>query len=221
MKVDMKARIDAAPEAQRKAPKQPAARRKRAKTDLATAHPVGEQIRDLRKLKGMTIPELAAQIGRSVGYVSQIERNISALSISSLQEICDALGVQIASLFHAQAPVPEAEKGFVVRKKSRRKLEFLGSAITEELLSPNLTGQIEMILTTIEPGGTTGDRGRIRRGEEAGYVIEGSVELWVGEKHVTLRRGDAFTFARTGSHCCVNPNGKSAVILWITTPPSY
>lgn len=203
------------------ATKQPSNAAPAAAVEIGSTHPVGEQIRDLRKLKGVTIPALAARIGKSVGYVSQIERNLSAVSISSLQEISDALGVQIASFFQAQAPVPELEKGFVVRKGCRRKLEFIGSGITEELLSPSLTGQLELILTTIEPGGSTGEKDRVRRGEEAGYVIEGSVELCVEGKHVMLHSGDAFTFARTGPHHCANPTDKNAVVLWVITPPSY
>jgi hypothetical protein len=46
---------------------------------------VGGQIRDLRKAKGLTIAELAERIDRSVGYVSQIERNLSELSIPDLK----------------------------------------------------------------------------------------------------------------------------------------
>lgn len=185
------------------------------RADIVSPPPIGQQIRDLRKRAGLTIPELAATIGRSVGYISQIERNISAVSISSLQEISEALGVQIASFFQAQAPVLVSERDFVVRSGSRRKLAFVGSGIATESLSPNLIGQIELILITIEPGGSAGENIRVRRGEEAGYVIDGSVELCVDGIRVVLQQGDAFTFTRTGPHHCVNPTDKNAIVLWV------
>lgn len=191
------------------------------KTRQQISRTVGDQIRELRRLKRVTIAELAKRIGKSIGYVSQIERNISTVSISALQEIGDALGVPINWFFQTQAAAPDDEGGFVVRKAHRRRLEFTGSRITEELLSPHLNGQLELILTTVEPGGSTGDKDRVRRGEDAGYVIEGSIELWVDDKHVTLDTGDAFAFTRVGPHRCVNSSKNKAVILWVLTPPSY
>lgn len=56
---------------------------------------VGGQIRDLRKAKGMTIAGLAERIERSIGYVSQIERDISELSIPDLKRIAEALGKSV------------------------------------------------------------------------------------------------------------------------------
>jgi len=62
---------------------------------------VGRQIRDLRKAKGYTLAFVAESIGKSVGYVSQVERGVSALPIPLLQAISDLLDVQITWFFHA------------------------------------------------------------------------------------------------------------------------
>ena len=51
------------------------------------ASQLGELIRDLRRARGMTLQELADEIGKSVGYVSQIERNKSTLTIAALMSI--------------------------------------------------------------------------------------------------------------------------------------
>lgn len=169
----------------------------------------------------MTISRLALRIDRSIGYLSQIERNKSAVTISALQEIADALGVQIAWFFQPQQLVKPEEAGIVVRKANRRRLHFPGSGIEEELLSPNLSGQLELILTTFQPGSTTGDRDRVRRGEEAGYVISGTLELTVEGRRLRLNEGDSFAFARKGPHRCGNPGKDTAVVLWVITPPSY
>ena len=50
---------------------------------------IGAEIRDLRKARGLTLEDLAGRIGRSVGYVSQVERGISPLTIPNLKAIAE------------------------------------------------------------------------------------------------------------------------------------
>lgn len=192
-------------------------------------HVIGHRIRDLRRAKGVTIPQLATRIGRSTGWLSQIERGLSALSISALHEIAGALEVQVTWFFDEVRPVPSEENGLVVRRANRRRLEFPGSSIVEELLVPNLSGALQMVLTTIEPGGSTGDRARERRGEEAGLVLRGTIELALGgargssgpARTFRLAAGDSFAFTQRGTHRASNPGRLRAVVVWVMTPPSY
>ncbi|GLC95701.1 XRE family transcriptional regulator [Cupriavidus sp. TA19] len=190
-------------------------------TALAAGSTVGKQIRTLRKLKRVTLQVLADRIGKSVGYLSEIERDIAPISISALQEIADTLGVNIGWFFQGAQPVPEGERDFVVRKGNRKRLAFTGAGVVEELLSPHLSGQLELIMTTFKAGSRTGDQDRIRRGEEAGVVLSGKLQLHFEGKTVLLEAGDSFAFYRTGPHQCMNPGDEDAVVLWVITPPSY
>ena len=184
-------------------------------------HRLGLQIRDLRKAKGLTIPELASKIDRSVGWVSQIERGKSAVTISALHQIAAALEVQVSWFFDAGAPPAPEEEGLVVRRGNRRTLDFHGSGVHEEMLSPHLGGALLLVETTFEPGATTGDRDRERRGEEAGLVLSGTLELHVEGRVLKLQAGDSFTFTRQGPHRCHNPGEIPCRVLWVITPPSY
>jgi len=183
--------------------------------------PVGEQIRDLRKAKGMTITELAIAIDRSVGYVSQVERNISPVPIDRIKEFAEALGVQITWFFQGGTTGPEDERDFIVRRGDRRKLTFTGSGVTEELLSPNLGGGFEMIMTTYAPLAKTGDANYTRPCEEAAYVIEGRLEIWIGERHFMLETGDSITFDGNDPHSSANPDNTPAIVMWVMSPPTY
>jgi transcriptional regulator with XRE-family HTH domain len=198
-----------------------AARATRRAAARAVDHHLGHQVRDLRRAKGLTIPELAARIDRSVGWLSQIERGISAVTISALHQIAAALEVQVSWFFAQAAPPPADDIGYVVRKGQRRKLDFHGSGVHEEILSPNLSGQLLLVETTFAPGASTGDRDRERRGEEAGVVLSGTLELHVESRTLRLQAGDSFAFTRRGPHRCHNPGRVDAVVLWIITPPSY
>lgn len=183
--------------------------------------PVGEQIRDLRKVRGLTVQGLADKIGRSVGYVSQIERNLSDVSIPVLHEIASALDVSINWFFQGTAVAPADERDVVVRRENRRVLEFTGTGMREELLSPNFSGTFEMIMGTFEPGAATGPEKYSRSGEVGGYLISGTLELVVGDRQLQIRPGDAFTYAADEPHRCWNPGEDVATVLWVVAPPSY
>ena len=182
---------------------------------------VGAQIRDLRKAKGLTIAELAERIERSVGYVSQIERDLSELSIPDLKRIAEALEVQITWFFHSPAAVPAEERGYVVRRGNRRRLSLSGIGVVEELLSPGLGGAAELVVTRIPPRGTTGEEFVTRKAEESGLVLQGRMELWVGDKYFLLNEGDSFCFQPDESHRIRNPGDIEAVVVWVIAPPVY
>lgn len=182
---------------------------------------LGHQIRDLRRAKGITIPELAARIDRSVGWVSQIERGLSEVTIAALHQVAAALDVQV-SWFFGKGSAPAADElGLVLRKRNRRTLDFHGSGVHEEIVSPNLSGQLLLVETTFAPGASTGDRDRQRRGEESGLVLSGTLQLHVDGKTLRLEAGDSFAFTRQGPHRCHNPGKAPCVVLWVITPPSY
>jgi transcriptional regulator with XRE-family HTH domain len=185
-----------------------------------TAEPqIGKQIRELRRLKRMTLRQVANAVGISISHMSQIERNRAKLPIGTLRSICDVLGVHIAWFFPVQSNGAPEEKDFIVRAKNRRRMNFTGLGIDEELLSPNLSGPLEVLLSTIEPGADSGEYHH--DGSEAGVVVEGELELWIGDRYFRLGDGDSFSFKSTETHRCRNPGNIPTKIVWIITPPHY
>lgn len=183
---------------------------------------IGRQIRDLRKAKGVTLQTMADKIGRSVGYISQVERGVSVLPIPVLQAICELLEVQVTWFFHTETEQPIEELGHVVRKNARRHLNFAGTGIREELLSPNLSGEMLMILTTFSPEAESSPQQRKRRGEEGGYIKSGRLTLSLGDDNFELNAGDSFTIGKDDLYLIKNPSRKDeAVVVWVLCPPNY
>ncbi|MCK1488362.1 cupin domain-containing protein [Bradyrhizobium sp. 193] len=185
--------------------------------DLEAA--VGGQIRELRKIKKLTLIQLAQAAGISVGYLSQVERNQSKLPIGVLKRLSDVLGVHMNWFFNGNMQATPGERDIIVRKAHRRRLTFTGLGIAEELLSPNLAGPLELLLSTIEPGADSGEYSH--DGNEAGVLIAGQLDLWVDGKLFKLEEGDSFSFSSTSQHRCANPGTVPAKVVWVITPPHY
>jgi len=180
---------------------------------------IGREIRGLRKAKGLTLSELAEKSGLSIGYLSLLERDRATPSINALHAISRALGVTISWFFDANA-APVDERGFVVRRARRRRLEF-SAGIVDELLSPSLEGSLELLASRFPPGASSGDAPYTHNGEEAGVVVRGTLELWVDGKHFVLKAGDSFGFPSSLPHRYCNPGSEETEVIWAITPPSY
>jgi transcriptional regulator with XRE-family HTH domain len=181
---------------------------------------LGAQIRELRLARDLTLAEVATNAGRSPGYLSQVERNLTAPTIKSLHSIAHALGVNISWFFNEEKPTDHRERPFIVRGDARRTLRF-GSGIIDELLSPHLRGRLELLYSRFEPGASSGDDTYRHRGEEAGIVMVGNLELWIGEDHFLLHQGDSFSFQSTTPHRYRNPGSTETLVIWAITPPTY
>ena len=188
---------------------------------------LGEEIRQLRKVRGLTLQTMAKSIGKSVGFLSQVERNITKPSVAALQDISEVLNIHIGWFFQADDNESEDGKEYIVRKANRRRLSYSALSNTDylglhdHLLSANLNGQLALGISRYEPGASTGDDSYDHSGEEAGLVLSGQLELSIGNKNYRLEAGDSFSFKSQLKHRYVNPSlTEDVVVVWANTPIS-
>ena len=60
---------------------------------------LGKRIAALRRVKGLSQEEFARKSGYSVEFISLVERGVNAPSVTGLEKIAKALGVEIKDLF--------------------------------------------------------------------------------------------------------------------------
>lgn len=179
----------------------------------------GAEVRGLRKARGLSLTDLAAQTDLSVGYLSQVERNISTPSVKALSAIARALGVTVGWFFSGGQSGPSEEKGIVVRRRNRRRIIFRDEFV-DYLLSPNLEGSLELIQTHFSPGASTGEP-YTHRGEECGVVIKGRLEITINERRLVLEEGDSFDFLSSEPHSYRNVFDGETIVIYAITPPTY
>ena len=179
---------------------------------------LGADLRTLRKSRGLTLSEVAEILGRSVGWLSQVERDLSKPSINDLRQIAAVLDVPVSMLF-GQAPAPSNEAGSIVRKDARRPLGSGEAGLIEELLSPDLTDDFEVVHSTFEPGAAI-QTPVSRPTQEVGYMISGTLDLEINGAWYRVNQGDSFRIKGTPFRWS-NPTQELAVAIWVIAPPVY
>ena len=177
---------------------------------------LGNKIRKLRISKGMNLTAFAKKIGKTPSYLSQIERGMASPSIMALREISKALNVPIFYFL-----IDSKKQSAIVRKNERRVLQFPKSRLTYELLSPDVSHQIEMIRTRIEAGASTCSKPLPHEGEECTLVIEGKMKIQVGDEFFTLEEGDSIYYIASIPHKITNIGDKDLVIISAITPTNF
>ena len=172
-----------------------------ARERAATLADLGHEIRQLRKVRGITLQQMARATGKSVGFLSQVERNLTRPSVAALQDISEALSMHIGWFFPEEGTGPADEREFIVRKNHRRRLtyselsgtEYLG--LQDHLLSANLNGELALGISRYQPGASTGNDSYAHDGEEAGMVLSGRLELSIDGRDYLLEASTVFPSA--------------------------
>ncbi|WP_343080178.1 helix-turn-helix domain-containing protein [Ostreiculturibacter nitratireducens] len=179
---------------------------------------LGSDLRTLRKARGLTLAAMADRLGRSVGWLSQVERDLSVPGIADLRQIASILEVPL-SLFFGRAAVVDGEDGIVVRAGARRPIGSAEAGLVEELLSPDLTDAFEVVHSTFRPGASL-SRGVARPTQEVGYLVSGRLEITIGGRSFIVGPGDSFRI-RGEPYSWANPYEEPAVVIWVIAPPVY
>lgn len=182
---------------------------------------LGQQIRALRKAQKLSLAQLAERSDLSIGNLSQIERGVRSPSLRSLQRLSECLNVPVADLFQARELPPASEFGTIMRKKSRPMLNLSKTGCHKELLTPMIPGTLQMLMVTLDPGGSSGTDHYHHKGEEAGVVLSGAMKLWIEDETYILKEGDSFRFKSTRPHRFESASSQTTRVLWAMTPPIY
>lgn len=164
----------------------------------------------------MTLRDLAAATGLSVGLLSQVERDRTDPSLETLRRIGRALDLPIFSLFQDAPDEPVA----VVRHAERVRLRAPHGLISYTRVSPG-QGRLEVLEGTLEPRAVSSREPWSHPSEECTVVLHGTLVVEVaGERH-KLEPGDSCRFDSRLPHRYLNESDSPATFLVSVTPPSY
>lgn len=176
-----------------------------------TAPSLGEALRARRKELGLTMQAVADGAGLSVGFISQVERNLTAPSLGSLVSISEVLQTPISQFLEQPRGTED-----LTRESGRRQYAVPGAMPVYERLSTKFEGSKLHSVIVHEPPGHRGEP-ISHRGEEMFYMLDGEITVEIEGKREILRKGDSIHFDSHRVHSTWNHTDRTASLVWCGT----
>lgn len=175
---------------------------------------IGRKIKESRIRLDLTQEELADRCEVTKSYISQLENDKMSPSIDTLEYLLEALGTNLSDFFHEEAP----EK-VVFREADENVKGYDGYAVTW-LVPTAQKLAMEAIRVSLSANASTA-LDAPHEGEEYGYVLKGTIEVWNGTTSSLCTRGESFYLMPRKNHWIKNHLKTEALVLWVSCPPSF
>jgi DNA-binding transcriptional MerR regulator/mannose-6-phosphate isomerase-like protein (cupin superfamily) len=174
---------------------------------------IGPRLRRLRTKRAVSLAEVAAAAGISVGFLSAIERSQMSASVGTLRRLARYYRTNILDFFDA------TELNTRLVRPSKRKVLEAGPGVRMELLAWG-NKVMEPHLFRISPQAGSGES-YSHEGEEFLFVLRGELQIALDGEEYHLKRGDSFYFESATPHHWKNPGRSETWLLWVNTPPTF
>ncbi|HET7714010.1 MAG TPA: XRE family transcriptional regulator [Bauldia sp.] len=172
---------------------------------------LGAKVRARRRDRELTLTDLARRTGLSIGFLSQVERDITAPSLSSLALIAGALDARVQDFIREPPPLAHHH-----RDDPAGAFSIEEGTLSYERLSGGFPGkQLNAIRMDVPPGYRSEETSH--EGEEFVFVLSGSIRYVLGDRPIDLAAGDSLHFAARDRHRVLNRSGERAVVLTVVT----
>lgn len=175
---------------------------------------VGQRIRQLRMLNGLTQEELASRCELTKGFLSQLENNLATPSLPTLMDIVEALGTDMSTFFKEtdETQICFDRDDFFVDEREGYTINWIVPNAQKNTMEP--------IIVEIAPGSCSQVM-QPHEGEEFCYVLNGKVTLVMGDREYEVRKGNTFYINGEREHYLRNDSAHAAQVLWICSPPLF
>ncbi len=174
---------------------------------------LGTRIRRLREGMELSPERLANETGFSVEYLEKIESDQVIPPVAVLLTLGRALEVDSGEFLREENGAELLERRKEAVKK--RTDHYSYRVLTPEATHKHLKG----FMVTIDPGSDLDGPGYQHEGEEFEYVLEGQVEVQVGDHVNHLQKGDSLHFNSSLVHKLRNTGDTPALLLVVLHTP--
>ena len=190
--------------------------------DIQEVH-VGERIKTLREQKGLSLKDVADSSGFSTALLSQVENHLVSPSLGTMIKLAKALGVKVGDFLGETSGEPFA----IVRKDERKTISRFASKdgvkygySYESLGFEKKNRNMEPFIVTLEPATIKTSKTSVHEGEEFIFVLEGQMEVILGNHTDILYPGDSIYYDSTIPHRVQCHQEKVTKILAVLYSPS-
>lgn len=176
---------------------------------------IGAMLRERRRALGLSMADVAGASELSIGYISQLERDLSSPSLTVLMRIGEVLGMGMDAFLRT----PRAG-GHHFPKSGRTPFRLQEGGMLFDRISGEFSGHVvNALVVDIPPRHLSSPVSHA--GEELVYVLEGHLRYSLGGKRFQLNEGDSVHLPSATPHCWENPFDLPAKVLWVGTAPIF
>jgi len=183
---------------------------------------IAQRVRDLRADRGLSLDALAAHCGVSRSMISLVERGESSPTAVVLEKLATGLGVPLAALFEAPRPAD----GPVSRLADQPQWRDPHSGYVRRNVSPSgVASPIHIVEVLFPPKARVAYETGAREPQvhQQVWVLEGTIEITVGDDHHRLDGGDCLALVLDRPMSYYNPTRQIAryAVVIATSPSSW
>ncbi|MFC1592597.1 helix-turn-helix domain-containing protein [Candidatus Omnitrophota bacterium] len=178
---------------------------------------LGFKIKYFRSQRRITLNELSKKTGLTTSFLSQLERDLTSPSVSSLEKIAQALHIKVSDCFLES----KKDELIVVRKGvGRRVIDRRNKIFVETLASGVFNINMHAQLFSIGSGSRITKELLSSPGEKFIMVLKGEIKFLNGGKNFLLEEGDSIYCEHIQSPSRVlNIGKKESKIIYISFLP--
>ena len=178
---------------------------------------IGRRLRAIREACGLSQRALARQCGVANATISQIEAGKLNPTVSMLKKVLDGIPISLGEFFGDEFELRDR-----VFFRAADLTEIADGGVSFRQVGANLGSRsIQLIQECYQPGAGTGRHALTHEGEECGIILNGRLEVTVGDESAVLGKGDAYYFRSSRPHRFHNPGSETCELITACTPPTF
>lgn len=186
---------------------------------------IGARLKSMRVAADMSQRQLAVRAGVPHAQISHVENNKVSPSIATLRKILSGLGCNMADFFEPERQVPVGPffgRDELIDLTSRIALSSIGDGNARMVfrqIGNAREHNLQILHEVYDPGADTGGSFLQHPSTEGGYVVEGELEVTVGDEVRVLKAGESYLFDSRIPHRFRNVAASRTVVISACTPP--
>ncbi len=181
---------------------------------------LGDRIRFLRKKMGLSLERLAAKSGVALATLSRIENSKGSGTFRTHQRVAEALGLPITELYKG---LQESDQEAILtepRSSEEAPATFTYDENSSAILLTKQISSKKMLpqLIVLKPGGQTSLEQYSPGTERWLFVLEGTVEVAVGDRLYQMTTGNTLYYKASFPHHMSNVGDVPSKIISVTSP---
>jgi len=171
---------------------------------------IGKKLKELRTQKKLSLEKLAAKVGLTRSFISQVEKDKTSPSLPSLIKIVSALDMSVAEFFQTveekrSVHIKGAERKCYQDIEAKTKIASLSSGFRNAQMEPfYVEFEGERISEIIS-----------LQGESFVFVLDGALEVIMGKESHRLQKGDSLYFDGSVPHRVIPDGDKKSSALFV------